>query len=109
MVRTGKRGGTGVVVAVLVVAAACGGSVTPAVGSGGSGGKDGGGGAGDTGVFPDTSVGDDIDASVDAARPDTGSTMLAYDGTTGKACASSSECTPPNGPGLAECSTDVFA
>jgi hypothetical protein len=33
----------------------------------------------------------------------------AYDGTTGKACASDADCKNPNGPGMARCSNSVFS
>jgi len=104
-----SRGGYGVVVAALVVAGGCGGSVTPATGSGGDGGADGGGGLADAPFGVDVVVAHDSSSVVDALLNADNNAGQPYDGTTGKPCASDADCTTPGGPGLARCSSTVFA
>jgi hypothetical protein len=95
-----------VVVAALVVAGACGGSVTAGPGDGG-GGADGGADVGGGGT--DAQPGSDSSAVVDAQTTDTGNPGKPFDGTTGQKCASDADCTTPGGPGIARCSSTVFA
>jgi len=108
MIRWNRRGAYGVVVAAFVAAGACGGSVTPAPGSGGNGGPDGGGGNMDAQVGADAPNATDgpvaVDVVVGEANP-----PIEYDGTTGKVCTSDADCVGPGGPGIARCSSTVFA
>jgi hypothetical protein len=108
MARSSRRGELGIVLAVLVAAGACGGSVTPA--PGGSGGATDGGDAGglDANLGGDTHVGDDASSVLDAPMADGSSPGQPYDGTTGKLCASDTDCATPGGPGIARCSSSVF-
>lgn len=77
---------------VLALVLACGGSVQ----SNGDAGPDG-----------------SADGSLDGeGAPDVGTDVAPtkpYDGTVGKACKSDTDCASPNGPGLARCSSSVFA
>jgi hypothetical protein len=104
----GKRGRSLLVSLPLIAAAACGGSVSggPGADSGAESGSDGPSTM-DGGVQPESSTmdgGNSSDApTTDAPEP------LPSDGTTGKKCASDADCQPPNGPGVARCSTSVFA
>jgi hypothetical protein len=89
----------------LGAAAACGGSVS------GIGGPDGGG----RDAMPHTGAdanGQDVktlpDASSDTSVGEAMSTHP-YDGTTGKPCTTDADCASPGGPGLARCSSSVFA
>jgi hypothetical protein len=93
---------------VVALAVACGGSVS--AGPGTDGGTDSGTG-GDAPQHTDASV---MEAgSMDAVvGPDVAADNvqpLLYDGTTGKMCASDADCIVPNGPGIARCSSSVFA
>src|ERR1019366_7312406 len=101
-----SRGGYGVVVAALVVAGACGGSVTPAPGNYGGDADDT-----DVGIPSDAQplLDNDAPSGMDAKAPDTGIPAKQYDGTTGQKCASDADCTTPGGPGIARCSSTVFA
>jgi hypothetical protein len=109
MIRSTKRGGTGVVLAALMVAAACGGSVNPGVASGGGNGADAGGGADAAGGGMEAAPAVDGAKPVDGAMGDESTAAMTYDGTTGKPCQSSSDCASANGPQLARCSNEVFA
>ncbi|HEY3818306.1 MAG TPA: hypothetical protein VGL81_14100 [Polyangiaceae bacterium] len=97
-----KLRGWGIALAGLV---ACGGSTAGSVGD--AGGSDAG--AVDAYVVPDTSISDDSSRPAETGTPDVGSTALLYDGTTGQACTTDTDCTVPNGPGVARCSSTVFA
>jgi hypothetical protein len=104
----GRRGRWAVVVAALVAAGACGGSVTPGVGSSGGGGADGGGGGSDATSGVDVNIVGDTSPGVDSMAPEVGTPTQTYDGTTGKACMSNTDCLVPGGPGVAQCSSTVF-
>ena len=87
---------------------ACGGSVT---GLGAGGGADAGR---DAATFPDAGGGADVaamgsDAASSDAAPADAVSPHAYDGTTGKACATDADCQSPGGPGLARCSSTALA
>jgi hypothetical protein len=93
-----------VLVAALAVSA-CGGSVSSTPGDGG--GADGGSGGVDASVSFDTGTGEGS-TTFDVGLSET-SPSNPYDGTTGKACTSDADCTVAGGPGIARCSSSVFA
>jgi len=95
------RGRWGIALAMLV---GCGGStVSP---GGDAGGADAGGGV-DSG-FDAPLVPFDSGHPGSDATADVGTVTKPYDGTTGLACTTDSDCQPPGGPGIALCSPTVF-
>ena len=106
MVRSG--GGAGALVAVLVAMGACGDSVTSAA-AGAEGGADGGIAEGGGGGTDALSPVDCACIGIDTGTPDTGNPTKPFDGTTGQTCASDADCTTTGGPGIARCSSTVFA
>jgi hypothetical protein len=99
-------------VGCLVVAAACGGSVSSGTGGdaggadatgSGSGSGSGSGGSGSGASSGGTSSGGEGGTPTDGGGPPK------YDGTTGKACSSDADCRSATGPNVARCSTTVFA
>jgi hypothetical protein len=93
---------------VVALAAACGGSVS--AGPGTDGGPEtgaGSDGAQNADVTPMEAGVLDAVAMTDVSSETT--VMKPYDGTTGKMCASDADCMTPHGPGVARCSSSVFA
>jgi hypothetical protein len=93
-----------VAVTAVVGTGACGGSVTSTHGDGG-GALDAATGA-DSPALSDAPSADSPASGFDAQGDSSG---LTYDGTTGKTCASDADCKVAGGPGVARCSSTVFA
>src|SRR5580658_1053025 len=101
--------GLGLMFLAVGATASCGGSVSN-IGTGSdAGGRDAmshplDGGTRDGAITPETS-------SEAASETNTSEAMTTqpYDGTTGKACSTNADCKSPDGPGLTQCSSSVFA
>ena len=109
-----KRGGAFWGSFALVVAAACGGSVTPSGSTGGDGGGGSGSGSGGSSSGAEGGPGFDGGGPSDGAQGhdvvgSEGLPVASYDGTTGKPCTADTDCFAPNGPQAARCSSTVFA
>jgi hypothetical protein len=101
--------GLGLMFLAVGATASCGGSVSN-IGTGSdAGGRDAmshplDGGTRDGAITPETSSEASSETSTSEAM-----TTQPYDGTTGKACSTNADCKSPDGPGLTQCSSSVFA